>query len=624
MKVILTIVLLWLSLLAAASCVAVASVPNASEKSQLVIDDKVVLGRTEMVQFPDIAAFEGIGMPAKIDTGADSTAIFAENIRVRATADNFKDLQGEVLLQAIASEFDALTSTKLRDRPDKSDIMVTFDITHPYTGKKSTLTLPMFRLAMIKSRSGGHLARPVVKMNLQIAGRTVNTEVNLVDRSKFSYPNLIGKTFLRDTAWVNAGHEYLQEQSQAQIIGRKEHAIIGDLPAEVSISFSNRYSILHARNITVDDKNKQVSFTFEGSNKKTTHMTLPLARKLDFKKVSYPMVYVPVHMGENSFNGYILAYLRDRSMYNSQLRLGTEALNQNFVVNLTQNYLGDKPLRSLSNLPANEMPLIIGAEESIAVDGINIVAKPSATAKTPLLKVSSLKEVKTDKGREIKFTLLDLNGKSHTVQRNINKRIKIGGKTRPVIETKLMLGKIHLTTDVSLALFEGKKDEQSEFIVGYGLTDAPIFVNARSPNAHQKTPPVLAGYIEQAQIGHLSFPVKLDTGADMTSMNATDMTFVNRNGEKWVTFTYSNHDSAQQKFSRKVVDEIKIKARKGEKSVPRPVVRMQIKLGHIDKIVDVSLRDRTHFDYSMILGKNFLRQNIIVSSDQQFILTKKQ
>ena len=623
MKVILTIALLWSSLLAVASGVAVASVPDTNEKLQLIIGDKVVLGRTEMVYFPDIAAFNDSGMPAKVDTGADSTSISAENIQVHAAADIFKELQGEALLQAIALEFDALTSTKLRDRPDKSDIIVTFDITHPYTGKKSTLTLPMFRLAMIKSRSGGHLARPVVKMNLQIAGKTVNTEVNLVDRSKFSYPNLIGKTFLRDTAWVNAGHDYLQEQPHARIIGRKEHAVIGDLPAQVSISFSNRYSILHAQNITTDEKNKQVSFTFVGSNKETIRMTLPLVRKLNFKNASYPMVYVPVQIGKKSFNGYILAYLRDRSMYSSQLRLGTETLNQNFVVDLSQSYLGDKSLRSLSDLSANEMPLIIGTEESITVDGIHIPAKPSVTAKTPLLKVSSLKEIKTDKGREIIFTLLDRNGNSHTLRKDIKKKIKIGNKIRPVIEIELVLGETCLVTDVSLALQESTKNKQGKFIVGYGLSDEPIFVNTRSSNALQKSSPVLAGYIEQAQVGDLSFPVKLDTGADITSMSATDMTFFNKNGDKWITFTYSNHDGDQQEFTRKVVDEIKIKPREGEKSAPRPVVRMQIKLGDIDEVIDVSLRDRTHFDYSMILGKNFLRHNIVVSSDEQFLLSKQ-
>ncbi len=618
-----TIALLCLSLLTASPGFTFKSATDRSEGSQLVIDDKVVLGRTEMVYFPDVAGFEDVGIPAKVDTGADSTSIFAENIRVSASADVLKRLEGEELLQAIAVEFDALTSTKLRDREDKTDIMVTFDITHPYTGEKSTVTLPMFRLAMIKSRSGGHLARPVVEMNLQIAGQTVKTEINLADRSQFAYPILIGKTFLRDTAWVNAGYDYLQEQSHAQIIGRREHAIVGDLPVNVSISFFNRYSILHAQNVAVNEKTKQVSFTFEGSNKETKNMTLPLARILKFNNASYPMVYVPVQMGEGSFNGNILAYLRDRSKSSSQLRLGTEALNQNFVVNLTQSYLSKQPLRSFSDLLEKDVPLIISAEETIAVDGIEVIAIPSITAKTPLLKVSSIKEVKTDKGHEVIFNLVDNNGKIRTVQKDVKKKIKVGDQVRPVIETTLTMGEITLKTEVSLGHLEKSEGNQAQFVVGYELTDSPIIVNTRSPNALTENIPVSAGYIEQAQVEGLSFPVKLDTGADITSMNATDMTFFNKDGEKWVTYTYSNHNGAKHEFTRKVVNETKIKAREGEKSIPRPVVRMRIKLGDIEEMVDVNLRDRTDFDYSMILGRNFLRHDIAVSGDQQFILTQE-
>ena len=619
-----TIALLCLSLLTASPGFTFKAASDKSEASQLLIDDKVVLGRTERVYFPDVAGFEGVGIPAKVDTGADSTSIFAENIRVTASADVFKGLEGEELLQAIAVEFDALTSTKLRDREDKTDITVTFDITHPYTGKKSTITLPMFRLAMIKSRSGGHLSRPVVEMNLQMAGQTVITEVNLADRSHFAYSILIGKTFLRDTAWVNAGYDYLQEESHAQIIGRKEHAIVGDLPVDVSISFFNRYSILHAQNVAVDEKNKKVSFSIEGSNKETKNMTLPLVRMLKLKNTPYPMVYVPVQMGEGSFNGNILAYLRDRSKSSSQLRLGTEALNQNFVVDLTQSYLSDKPLRAFSDLLENDAPLIISSEETIAVDGIEVIAMPSVTLKTPLLKVSSIKEVKTDTGREVIFSLIDNNGKTLIMQKDVKKKIKVGDQVRPVIETTLKMGKTTLNTGVSLGLLKKSEGKQAQFVVGYGLINNPIIVNTRSPDALTEKPLAYAGYIEQAQIEGLSFPVKLDTGADVTSMNATDMTFFNKDGEKWVTFTYSNQNGAKQEFTRKVVKEVKIKAREGEKSIPRPVVRMHVKLGEIEEMVDVNLRDRTDFDYSMILGKNFLRHDIVVSSDRQFILTEEQ
>ena len=619
-----TIALLCLSLLTASPGFTFKAASDKSEASQLLIDDKVVLGRTERVYFPDVAGFEGVGIPAKTDTGADSTSIHAENITLHPRDSMFDGLEGDELIEAIIEEYNVNRGTELRDREDHTDIMVEFDIPHPYIGELKHYRTPLMRIALVKARDdGGFLYRPVVLMPLTIAGLSVETEVNLANRSLFSTPVLIGKTFLKNNAWVNAGYDYLQEQSHAQIIGRKEHAIVGDLPVDVTISFFNRYSILHAQNVAVDEKTKQVSFTFEGSNNETKNMTLPLVRMLKLKNTPYPMVYVPVQMGEGSFNGNILAYLRDRSKSSSQLRLGTEALNQNFVVDLTQSYLSDKPLRAFSDFLENDAPLIISSEETIAVDGIEVIAMPSVTLKTPLLKVSSIKEVKTDTGREVIFSLIDNNGKTLIMQKDVKKKIKVGDQVRPVIETTLKMGKTTLNTGVSLGLLKKSEGKQAQFVVGYGLINNPIIVNTRSPDALTEKPLAYAGYIEQAQIEGLSFPVKLDTGADVTSMNATDMTFFNKDGEKWVTFTYSNQDGAKQEFTRKVVKEVKIKAREGEKSIPRPVVRMYVKLGEIEEMVDVNLRDRTNFDYSMILGKNFLRHDIVVSSDRQFILTEE-
>ncbi|GAL14691.1 hypothetical protein JCM19233_5703 [Vibrio astriarenae] len=55
----------------------------------------------------------------------------------------------------------------------------------------------------------------------------------------------------------------------------------------------------------------------------------------------------------------------------------------------------------------------------------------------------------------------------------------------------------------------------------------------------------------------------------------------------------------------------------------RPVVMMNIKLGDVEKKVRVNLQDRSRFEYSMILGKNFLKYGAVVSSDEQYIYTTK-
>jgi len=600
--------------------------PQETTKKELtMIDDKVVLGRTEKVYLPNIAALNDIGIPAKVDTGADSTSIHAENITITATDPIFNGLEGKALLDAIAVEFDALTSTKLRDREDKSDIMVSFDLIHPYNGNTIAVTLPLFRLAMIKSRGEGHLARPVVELSLQIAGKTVLTEVNLADRTRFSYPILIGKTFLRNTAWVNAGYDYLQEQDAALIIGRKERAFINDIPLETSLSFTNRYSILHALNIKVDEKAKQVSFTLEGDNKQHQKMTVPLVKMLKFSNAQRPLVYMPVQLGsindDNTFNKPLLVYLRDRSKNSSQLRLGTEALNQNFIVDLGSTYLTEHPIALFSSVADDKTSFIMSPKEQITIDGITVNAKPSATIKTPLLKVSRISEDKTDTGRMVSYELTDINNDVHTFEKPIKRKIRVGNDVRPIVVSEITLPSSLLIKDIALKAMSANDSDPSRFEVTPNLVHGSLLINTRTTNLIHGHAALKAGYIEQAQVAGLSFPVKLDTGADVSSMHATDIETFVKDDKKWVSFTYTNTSNIKKTLTKEVIDEMRIKGRVGEKSNVRLVVNMQVTLGSIEKEIAVNLRDRSRFKYSMILGKNFLNNDIIVSSDQQFILT---
>ncbi|MGF1703611.1 RimK/LysX family protein [Photobacterium makurazakiensis] len=598
-------------------------------QSRTTIDNKVVLGRTEKVYFPQIEQLSGIGIPAKIDTGADSTSIHATNISISATDEVFAGLKGNALLDAIATEFDALNTTMLRDREDKTDIMVSFDITNPYSGEAVRLTKPLFRLAMIKTRSSdGHLARPVVEIDLDIAGNTVRTEVNLADRSRFSYPILIGKTFLRDTAWVDAGFNYLQEQQNAKVIGRKERATVNGLTMETSYSLQNRYSIFHAANIQVDEKKQRVSFTIEGDDKKKKQMTLPLVKMLKFKNASRPLVYLPVQIGsaehkEDRFNGYILAYLRDRSKKSSQLRLGTEALNKYFVISLSDTYLSNKPLSTLDSVIADETSLMMSAEETIRIDSAIVKAKPSGIIKTPVLNVPYINEQRTDYGRMAQYNVIDANGQRRSYEKPIKTKVRVGQTVRTVVGSEIKLPSSLLLKDIALEATPHLDGEVSVFEVSPSLVHGSLFVNTRSTHLLDKQAPTTAGYIETVTLEGMTFPAKLDTGADVSSMHATDIKTFNKEGKKWVSFTYENAQGNKQAFTREVIDEMRIKARAGEKPQVRLVVSMRVKLGEIEKEVAVNLRDRSRFEYSMILGENFLKHDIVVSSDQQFIYTQK-
>ncbi|MCQ1060322.1 RimK/LysX family protein [Photobacterium sp. DNB23_23_1] len=590
-------------------------------ESRAEIDNKVVLGRTELVYFPAVDSLDNIGIPAKIDTGADSTSIHAENITITTDDPVFKGLEGEELLDAIAVEYDALGSTQLRDRKDKTNIMVNFDIRHPHSGELIRLEKPLFRLAMIKSRGDGHLARPVVKLDLTIAGQTVPTEVNLANRDRFSYPILIGKTFLRNTAWVDAGFDYLQAQSDAQIIGRKEHAKIENIPLEVSTSFDSRYSILHALDIKVDEKKKTVRFTLEGRDKTRKTITAPLSRMLSFSNAQRPMVYLPVTLGGSE--QYIQVYLKDRTQNHSQLRLGTEALNQYFVVNLGASYLGKSDLAPISSMAKDDSILMISGEETVKIDGININAGPSGIIKTPLLKVSQIDEQRTEYGRMIQYTIKDANGKSHKVDKPLKRKIRVGDQVRPIVGTEISLPSSLLLRDIALETLEQNDSAYGQLEISPDLIPGDLLVNTRTTQLLEKQAPKQAGYIEQLNMDNMQFPVKLDTGADVSSMHATNIKTFTDNGKEMVSFTYSNHQGDEKAYTREVVKTMRIKARDGEKPSSRYVVNMTVKLGNTEKEINVNLRDRSRFEYSIILGKNFLKNNIVVSSDAQFILTNK-
>ncbi|KHT62284.1 hypothetical protein RJ45_18045 [Photobacterium gaetbulicola] len=589
-------------------------------ESRSKIDNKVVLGRTELVYFPAIDSLSDIGIPAKIDTGADSTSIHAENIVITTNEPAFDGLKGDELLDAIAVEYDALGTTQLRDREDKTNIMVSFDIRHPYSGELIRLEKPLFRLAMIKSRGDGHLARPVVELDLTIAGQTVRTEVNLTNRDKFSYPILIGKTFLRDTAWVDAGFNYLQAQPDAHIIGRKERATIGNVPLDVSTSFESRYSILHALDIKVDEQKKLVSFTLEGRDKSRQAMTLPLSRMLRFSNAQRPMVYLPVKVG--NVEQYIQVYLKDRTKRQSQLRLGTEALNQYFVVNLGASYLGKSDLAPISSVAKDDSILMISGEETINIDGVNINAGPSGLIKTPLLKVSQIDETRTEYGRMIKYAITDTNGKTHQLDKPLKRKVRVGDQVRPIVGTEISLPSSLLLRDIALETQEQDDSTYSKLEISPDLIPGALLVNTRTTQLLDKHAPSQAGYIEQLKMDNMLFPVKLDTGADVSSMHATDIKTFEEDGKAMVTFTYSNHQGDAKTYTREVMKTMRIKARAGEKPSTRYVVNMTVNLGGMEKEIKVNLRDRSRFEYSMILGKNFLKHNIVVSSDEQFLLTK--
>ena len=74
--------------------------------------------------------------------------------------------------------------------------------------KEMTLERPVLRLAKVKQRDGKLQERPVVAMNLCIGRIVKNVEVNLVDRTHFIYPLLIGRSYLKGEFAVDPAEKF--------------------------------------------------------------------------------------------------------------------------------------------------------------------------------------------------------------------------------------------------------------------------------------------------------------------------------------------------------------------------------------------------------------------------------
>jgi hypothetical protein len=68
---------------------------------------------------------------------------------------------------------------------------------------------PLVRITQIKRKEGGYIERPVVNMDLCVAGQKVNSEVNLADRNHFKYMMLVGRSLLAKRFLVDPESLYL-------------------------------------------------------------------------------------------------------------------------------------------------------------------------------------------------------------------------------------------------------------------------------------------------------------------------------------------------------------------------------------------------------------------------------
>ncbi|GJL52500.1 ATP-dependent zinc protease family protein [Candidatus Nitrospira salsa] len=134
------------------------------------------------------------------------------------------------------------------------------------------------------------------------------------------------------------------------------------------------------------------------------------------------------------------------------------------------------------------------------------------------------------------------------------------------------------------------------------------------------SPKLIVGWIEKVQIlpENILLHAKVDTGADTSSLNVSDLSDIVRDSERWVKFTVTTKEGQSVNLKKPVHRYVKIK-RKGAHSQRRPVVKFDLCLGNIyKKNVQVNLADRKNFKFNMLVGRNFLKRTAVVDSSETY------
>ena len=128
------------------------------------------------------------------------------------------------------------------------------------------------------------------------------------------------------------------------------------------------------------------------------------------------------------------------------------------------------------------------------------------------------------------------------------------------------------------------------------------------------------GWVENVRVtpGDVVIKAKIDTGADSSSLHCDCLKTYDRDGERWARFSITDVNDNTVSVEKKIIRQVKIKRHFGDEQV-RDVVRIGICIDDQYEETDVSLIDRSGLNYSMLIGRKYLKGKFIVDPSRTFM-----
>jgi hypothetical protein len=130
----------------------------------------------------------------------------------------------------------------------------------------------------------------------------------------------------------------------------------------------------------------------------------------------------------------------------------------------------------------------------------------------------------------------------------------------------------------------------------------------------------IAGWVEHAWLNgnQISVHAKLDTGAKSSSISAADYEKFMRDGRDWVRFSIVNAKGKTLEIARPVERVARVR-RAGTATEERPVILLKVCVAGYMEEAEFTLADRSSMNYQILIGREFLKDRILVDSARSFI-----
>ena len=134
---------------------------------------------------------------------------------------------------------------------------------------------------------------------------------------------------------------------------------------------------------------------------------------------------------------------------------------------------------------------------------------------------------------------------------------------------------------------------------------------------------IVVGEVEKVKIYPSDFVMdaRIDTGAEVSSIDARDIEEFERDGKKWVRFTLINRENKKEEVIERELKKVtKITQSSNKDGVDkRLTVSLKIDIANRSELADFTLTDREHMSFGVLIGRNILKDIMLVDVSGKFL-----